>query len=226
MRKHFFTFLFVLISINLFAQANKATLLKSWPISITPLSIWDSDISASAGAEYRFHPSFAIRTAADYIYGDYNAESRKTSGIRLRQELRYYIAGNKLINSRAKAWPYISVALGNKWVNTKFSEWRYIYENNNYYQRWQSFHSHNREWYLMGRTGMQTAFGKQKRFLFDFSIGLGLSNNKISFSFPDGDDMRAEVTGNNDYVEASGNRYNGRFRAFNIEACFGYRLLK
>lgn len=229
MKKYLFALLFILSFVSLNAQKiNKPALLYSWPVSVTPLSLWDSDISASAGAEYRFHPSFSVRLAADYIYGDYGYEQTATSGIRLRHELRYYIAGNKLISSRSKAWPYLSVAYGNKWVTSRFSGWRYFYENDQFYQRWQSYNSHNREWYLMGRTGMQTAFGKHKRCLFDFSIGVGVSNNKVSFSFPDGDDMRSEVlaNSNNDFAEAGRNRYNGRFRAFNIEACFGYRLLK
>lgn len=228
MRKHTLTVLCMLLYITLHAQhTEKAPLLGSWPISVTPLSLWDSDISASAGAEYRFHPSFSVRLAADYIYGDYSYENTATNGLRLRQELRYYIAGNKLISSRSKAWPYISVAFGNKWVTTRVSGWYYVYENDRSYQKWRAYHSHNREWHLMGRAGMQTVFGREKRFLFDFSIGVGASMNKVSFSFPEGDDMRSETTGDtgNGYT-ASRNRYNGRFRAFNIEACFGYRLLR
>lgn len=229
MKKHFLSFLFVISFFGLYAQKNnKPELLYSWPVSVTPLSLWDSDISASAGAEYRFHPSFSVRFAADYIYGDYGYEKTATSGVRLRHELRYYIAGNRLINSRSKAWPYLSVSYGNKWVTTRFSGWHYFYENDQFYQRWQSYNAHNREWYLLGRAGMQTVFGKDKRCLFDFNIGAGVSHNSVSFSFPDGDDMRPEVSANsdNDFIEASRNRYNGRFRAFNIEACFGYRLLK
>lgn len=228
MKKQVFISLFVLCCLSLNAQKNsKPALLYSIPISVTPLSFWDSDISVSAGAEFRFHPSFSARLAADYIYSDYGLERTTTSGVRLRHELRYYIAGNRLINSRSKAWPYISVSFGNKWVATNFSDWLYYSENNQSYQRWKSYYLHNREWYLMGRTGMQTVFGREKRFLFDFSVGVGLSNNNISYSFPDGDEMRSEVIENsyNDFAEISRNKYNGRFRALNMEICFGYRLL-
>ncbi|MFT3945926.1 MAG: hypothetical protein QM763_03040 [Agriterribacter sp.] len=229
MRKYILAPLFVLFGFALYAQkSNKPALLYSLPISVTPLSLWESDISVSAGAEYRFHPSFSVRLAADYIYGDYGYERSATGGIRLRQELRYYIAGNKLISSRSKAWPYISASFGNKWVTTRFADWQYLYQNDQSYQKWQRYNTHNREWYLMGRTGMQTVFGKGKRFLFDFSIGVSFSRDKVSFSFPDGEDISSQVlpnyNSNNEFAEASRNKYSGKFTAFNIEACFGYRL--
>lgn len=230
MRKYLLvvTILFSCFSINA-QDSKKFPLLNSWPISITPLSLWDSDISASAGIEYRFHPSFSLRFASDYIYGSYAEEDAKTRGIRIRQELRYYIVGNKIMNSRSKVWPYISVAVGNKWVNTRFSDWYYINTDNLSYEKWVSYTTHNKEWYIMGRTGMQTAFGKQKRFLFDLSFGLGVTNSKVSFTFPDDNDIRSEISNAysyNNYEEVSSNKYSGRFKAINFEACFGYRLLR
>jgi hypothetical protein len=221
--------LFSLYCVCLHAQRTpKKLLLKSWPISVTPLSFWDSDISTSAGIEYRFHPSFSIRVATDYIYGDYSWEHSRTSGFRIRPEFRYYIAGNKLISSRSKVWPYFSIAYGNKWVTTKFSDWYYTSTNNQGFERWRTYKTHNREWHLLGRTGMQSAFGRQKRFLFDISFGVGVSNNKVSFSFPDGEDLRSQVLTDNTYSNetTSFNKYSGKFTGFNFEACFGYRLLK
>lgn len=230
MNKHILVVLFTLPGLTLYAQQpEKKSLLKSWPISVTPLSFWDSDISTSAGTEYRFHPSFSFRVAVDYIYGDYSYERTVTTGLRVRQELRYYIAGNRLINSRSGVWPYISISHGNKWVTTRFSDWYFFYENNQGYQKWQTYRSQNKEWYIMGRTGMQSAFGRQKRFLFDISAGVGVSNDKVSFSFPEGDNMRAQVLAdysNSEFENASHNKYSGRFTAVNFEACFGYRLLR
>ena len=225
-------FIALLVSCCLLTRAQciqKTSLLKSLPLSFTPLSFWDSDISASAGIEYRFHPSFAVRVAADYIYGDYSWERSKTSGFRSRQEFRYYIAGNKLINSRSKVWPYISIAYGNKWVNTKFSDWYYMSDNALGYERWRTYVTHNHEWHLLGRTGMQSVFGRQKRFLFDISLGVGVTHDRISFSFPDGEDLRSQVlTDYNGGFERinSFNKYSGKFTGFNFEACFGYRLLR
>lgn len=222
----------LLASCCLLARAQriqKQSLLKSLPVSFTPLSFWDSDISTSAGIEYRFHPSFSVRVAADYIYGDYSWEHSKTRGFRARQEFRYYIAGNKLINSRSKVWPYISIAYGNKWVNTKFSDWYYMSDNGQGYERWRTYVTRNHEWHLVGRTGMQSAFGRQKRFLFDISLGVGVTHDRVSFSFPDGEDLRSQVLtsfGGRPTDGASLNQYSGKFTAFNFEACFGYRLFR
>ncbi|MFT3705949.1 MAG: hypothetical protein QM802_26520 [Agriterribacter sp.] len=231
MKKHLLTVLFALYGVCLYAQYTpKKSLLYTCPVSITPLSLWDSDISASAGIEYRFHPSFSVRLAMDYIYGDYSEEHSRTSGLRIRHELRYYIAGNKLINSRrSKVWPYISVAFGNKRVNTRFSDWYYTSVNFDGFDTWRTYVTHNREWHFIARTGMQTAFGKKKRCLFDFSFGIGVTHNKVSYSFPDGEDLRSIVLPDYNITAPSGasfNKYSGRFTNLNFEACFGYRLFR
>ncbi|MBX3238332.1 MAG: hypothetical protein KIT80_06065 [Chitinophagaceae bacterium] len=219
----------IFMTCNLFAQKHEnRPLLKSWPLSFTPLSIWNSDVSASVGTEYRFHPSFSVRTAADYIYGGYSTGHAKTSGLRLREDIRYYIAGNRLINSRSRVWPYIAITGGFKYVRTGFSDWYWQNNNGQMYAVWHQYHTINREWFLLGRTGMQSAFGRNKRFLFDISLGLGVSNNRVSYHFPENmpnTDILLQYTTTNISFN-SRNRFSGRFTGFNFEACFGYRLLK
>ncbi len=217
-----------LLSQQLVAQNEKPPLLGSWPVSFTPLSLWNSDISTSVGGEYRFHPSFSVRTAADYIYGNYTGSSYKTSGGRLRQEVRYYIAGNRLINSRSRVWPYIAIAGGGKYVRTAISEWHWQNTPSGGYSVWQTYRTINREWFIMGKTGMQTAFGKDKRFLFDISLAFGSSNNNVAYRLPgnDGNTAMLPFAQPNLFVRSSDNIRSGKFTAVNFEACFGYRLLK
>ncbi len=218
---------FLLLSLNLVAQSHQAPLLKSWPLSFTPLSLWNSDVSASIGGEYRFHPSFSVRTAADYIYGNYSGSSRNTSGGRLRQELRYYIAGNRLINSRSRVWPYIAIAGGGKYVRTAVSDWYWQNPSGNSYAVWETYRTINREWFIMGKTGMQSAFGKDKRFLFDISLALGSSNNNVSYHLP-GNNQNTDLLSltRTSIFGGSENLFSGKYTAVNFEACFGYRLLK
>lgn len=216
--------LFLMQTVIVFAQ-KEGSLVKSWPISVTPLSIWNSDIAASAGAEYRFHPSFSVRMAADYIYGNSTDFSNRTSGGRLRTELRYYIAGNRLINSRSRVWPYIAIAGGGKYVQTTVSNWYWQNQVGNSFAIWQTYRTINQEWFLMGKTGMQTAFGKEKRFLFDISLALGSSNNDVSYRLPDNRQGEIVRLARRSVFGGSGNFFSGKFTAINFEACFGYRLL-
>lgn len=215
---------------HLIAQNKKAPLLGSWPVSFTPLSLWNSDISTSIGGEYRFHPSFSVRTAADYIYGNYISSgfSHSTSGARLRQEIRYYIFGNKLISSRSRAWPYIAIAGGGKYVRTAVSDWYVQSIPSGSYSVWQTYSTINREWFIMGKTGIQTVFGKDKRFLFDISLALGSSNNHVTYRLPgnDQDTGMLPFTQRRLFGSGSDNLRSGKFTAINFEACFGYRLLK
>ncbi len=206
----------------------KMPLLGSWPVSVTPLSLWNSDVSAAAGAEYRFHPSFSVRTAADYIYGNYQSSSRRTSGFRIRQEFRYYIAGNRLINSRSRVWPYIAIAGGGKYVQTSISDWQWQSLPSGFgYSTWLTYRTFNREWFIMGKTGMQTAFGKDKRFLFDISLALGSSNNHVAYRIPgNNQNTTALPFTQTNLFGGSENLFSGKFTAVNFEACFGYRLLK
>ncbi len=224
--KHLLFIISLFISFSVSAQEKSRDLIKSWPLSITPLSLWNADISASGGAEYRFHPSFSVRTAADYIYGSYKSDSYNTNGVRLRQEFRYYIAGNRLINSRSRVWPYIAIAGGGKHVVTAVSRWRRQNIQGNSFSIWQTHRTLNREWFIMGKTGMQTAFGKNKRLLFDFSLALGTSNNNVSYRIPGNDQNIGVIVDDMDFWSSRGNLFSGKLTAVNAEACLGYRLLK
>lgn len=200
------------------------TLLKSVPVSFTPLSFWDSDLALSAGVEYRFHSMFSARLAADYIYSGYNGLKGNAAGFRIRPELRYYIAGHKLMDSRSRVWPYIAAGFGNKWVNIERRQWA-TGPGDWPYEQYISFSGWNRQWHIIGKAGMQTVFGRNRRFLFDISTSLGRSRADVRFDIPDDAFYRDQILErySNTKEKISRNRYSGWFDTYSFEACFGFR---
>ncbi|MBX3240789.1 MAG: hypothetical protein KIT80_23140 [Chitinophagaceae bacterium] len=221
----------ILLVIFCNGQQKQSSLLHSTPVSFTPLSIRNSDLSLSGAIENRFHNSFSVRLAADYIYSGYYGLRGNANGFRVRPEIRHYIAGHKLIESRSKVWPYIGMEYGARWLSITRGEWVNNYLDGWSYKEYITFKARNKEWHIVGKIGMQTAFGKNKRFLFDLSTSYGYSRGRVKFNLPEDAFYREEIldkyTGewqNERRSAFSDNLHSGNFATIGFEACFGYRL--